>query len=112
MTNTGEEGTHFGSAAALDTNDVIYAQYREVGVLLWRGFTLDDIMNQCFSNAMDTGKGRQMPVHYGSKKLNFNYISSPLATQIPQGMCVSDLDPPNKGHNRNNLSIKGTLFKS
>jgi 2-oxoisovalerate dehydrogenase E1 component alpha subunit len=28
--------------------------------------------------------GRQMPVHYGSKKLNFHTISSPLGTQIPQ----------------------------
>jgi 2-oxoisovalerate dehydrogenase E1 component alpha subunit len=25
-----------------------------------------------------------MPVHYGSKKLNFVTISSPLGTQIPQ----------------------------
>jgi hypothetical protein len=25
-----------------------------------------------------------MPVHYGSKALNFQTISSPLATQIPQ----------------------------
>ena len=86
MTSTGEEGTHFGSAAALDMEDVIYAQYREVGVLMWRGFTLDDIMNQCFSNSLEGGKGRQMPVHYGSRRLNFNYISSPLATQIPQGL--------------------------
>lgn len=39
---------------------------------------------QCFSNELDLGKGRQMPVHYGSKALNFQTISSPLATQIPQ----------------------------
>lgn len=59
-------------------------QYREAGVLLYRGFTLDDFMSQCYSNEADLGKGRQMPVHYGSKKLNFQTISSPLATQIPQ----------------------------
>lgn len=33
MTNFGEEGTHFGSAAALDNNDLIYGQYREAGML-------------------------------------------------------------------------------
>ena len=55
------------------------------GVLLWRGFTLDQFMNQCYGNARDLGKGRQMPVHYGSKELNFVTISSPLATQMPQG---------------------------
>ena len=56
------------------------------GVLMWRGFSLDDFMNQCYGNQMDIGKGRQMPVHYGSKKLNFVTISSPLATQMPQGI--------------------------
>lgn len=84
MTNYGEEATHIGSAAALEMEDVIYGQYREAGVLMWRGFTMDDFMNQCFSNKHDYGKGRQMPVHYGSKQLNFQTISSPLGTQIPQ----------------------------
>jgi 2-oxoisovalerate dehydrogenase E1 component alpha subunit len=49
-----------------------------------KGFTLDEFMNQCYSNELDYGKGRQMPVHYGSKALNFQTISSPLGTQIPQ----------------------------
>jgi 2-oxoisovalerate dehydrogenase E1 component alpha subunit len=52
---------------------------------LWRGFTLDQFMNQCYGNCEDVGKGRQMPVHYGSKDLNFVTISSTLATQMPQG---------------------------
>ncbi|CAG8596769.1 7947_t:CDS:2 [Ambispora leptoticha] len=83
MTNYGEEA-YIGSAAALDNDDVIFGQYREAGVLLYRGFGLDEFMNQCYSNEQDNGKGRQMPVHYGSKELNFQTISSPLATQIPQ----------------------------
>ncbi|CAG8784614.1 3183_t:CDS:2 [Dentiscutata erythropus] len=83
MTNYGEEA-YIGSAAALDSQDVIFGQYRESGVLLYRGFTLDNFMNQCYSNEKDIGKGRQMPVHYGSKELNFQTISSPVATQLPQ----------------------------
>jgi 2-oxoisovalerate dehydrogenase E1 component alpha subunit len=86
MTSFGEEATHIGSAAALTMDDIVFGQYREVGVLMWRGFTLDDIMNQCCSNQYDFGKGRQMPVHYGSKTQNFQTISSPLATQIPQAV--------------------------
>jgi 2-oxoisovalerate dehydrogenase E1 component alpha subunit len=90
MTNYGEEASHLGSAMALDSNDTVYGQYREVGVLLHRGFSLDDIMNQCYSNSKDYGKGRQMPDHYGAKHLNFQTISSPLATQIPQVCALVD----------------------
>lgn len=78
MTNYGEEATHIGSAAALDRNDLIYAQYREAGVLIWRGFKIEQFIDQCYGNCDDLGKGRQMPVHYGSKDLNFVTISSPL----------------------------------
>ena len=31
MTNYGEEGTHVGSAAALDDRDLVFGQYREAG---------------------------------------------------------------------------------
>ena len=50
----------------------------------WRGFTLQQFADQCFSNIGDPAKGRQMPVHYGSNKYNFQTISSPLTTQLPQ----------------------------
>ncbi|KAA3677978.1 2-oxoisovalerate dehydrogenase E1 component alpha subunit [Paragonimus westermani] len=83
MTNYGEEACHIGSASALDKDDLIYGQYREAGVLLWRGLTLEQMIDQCYSNVGDCNKGRQMPVHYGSRELNFSTISSPLATQVP-----------------------------
>lgn len=34
MTNYGEEGTHIGSAAALDERDLVFGQYREAGMSL------------------------------------------------------------------------------
>ena len=37
--------------------------------------------NENVSNLL--GKGRQMPVHYGSTELHFQTISSPLGTQLP-----------------------------
>ncbi|OHY79166.1 thiamine pyrophosphate-dependent dehydrogenase E1 component subunit alpha [Marinobacter sp. AC-23] len=84
MQCTGEEASVIGSTAALDDADMIMAQYREQGALAYRGFTIDEFMNQLFGNELDYGKGRQMPVHYGSSKLNYMTISSPLGTQIPQ----------------------------
>ncbi|KAI5637661.1 dehydrogenase e1 component domain-containing protein [Phthorimaea operculella] len=86
MTNYGEEGIHVGSAAALSPNDLVYAQYREVGVFLYRGVTVTELISQCYGNHEDPGKGRHMPVHYGSKQHNLVTISSPLATQMPQAV--------------------------
>nr|NP_001299763.1 2-oxoisovalerate dehydrogenase subunit alpha, mitochondrial [Papilio xuthus]BAG30755.1 similar to CG8199 [Papilio xuthus] len=86
MTNYGEEGIHMGSAAALSPRDLVFAQYREVGVLLHRAITVSELVNQCYGDCEDPGKGRQMPVHYGSKQHNIVTISSPLATQLPQAV--------------------------
>ncbi|GAA0851958.1 thiamine pyrophosphate-dependent dehydrogenase E1 component subunit alpha [Aliiglaciecola litoralis] len=81
---SGEEAAAIGSAAALSDNDMIMSQYREQGALAYRGYTTKQFMDQMFSNQNDPNKGRQMPIHYGDKALNFMTISSPLGTQIPQ----------------------------
>jgi 2-oxoisovalerate dehydrogenase E1 component alpha subunit len=84
LTCTGEEASVAGTVAAFKSDDMIMGQYREQVALRFRGFTTEQFMNQLFSNAKDLGKGRQMPVHYGSRELSFMTISSTLATQIPQ----------------------------
>ncbi|XP_045816154.1 2-oxoisovalerate dehydrogenase subunit alpha 1, mitochondrial-like isoform X2 [Trifolium pratense] len=86
LTSMGEEAVNIASAAALSSDDIILPQYREPGVLLWRGFTLQQIAHQCFGNTNDLGKGRQMPIHYGSNKHNYFTVSSPIATQLPQAV--------------------------
>lgn len=103
MTNFGEEATHIGSAAALNPKDLVYGQYREAGeslsietghphphmfagVLMYRGYKLQEFIDQCFGNSGSSCKGVQMPVHYGSAALSFVTISSTLATQMPQAV--------------------------
>ncbi|XP_075514667.1 2-oxoisovalerate dehydrogenase subunit alpha 2, mitochondrial-like isoform X2 [Primulina tabacum] len=82
VTSIGEEAINISSAAALTMDDFVFPQYREAGVLLWRGFTLQDFANQCFGNKFDNGKGRQMPAHYGSKKHNYITVASTVGTQV------------------------------
>lgn len=89
MTSTGEEAVAVGSAAAMNNEDEVFAQYREAGVLMWRGFTFENFINQLLGNIHDLNKGKQMPMHFGSKDLHFQTISSPLATQIPQAVGAS-----------------------
>ncbi|KHN46960.1 2-oxoisovalerate dehydrogenase subunit alpha, mitochondrial [Glycine soja] len=86
LTRMGEEAVNIASAAALAPDDIILPQYREPGVLLWRGFTLQQFVHQCFGNTHDFGKGRQMPIHYGSNQHNYFTVSSPIATQLPQAV--------------------------
>ncbi|XP_073018497.1 2-oxoisovalerate dehydrogenase subunit alpha 2, mitochondrial-like isoform X2 [Primulina eburnea] len=82
VTSIGEEAINISSAAALTMDDFVFPQYREAGVLLWRGFTLQEFANQCFGNKVDSGKGRQMPAHYGSKKHNYITVASTVGTQV------------------------------
>lgn len=84
MQSAGEESLSVGSASSLQTKDMVFAQYREPGVLMYRGFSTQEFADQCFANVDDCSGGRQMPVHYGSRTLNYQTISSPLATQMPQ----------------------------
>lgn len=82
----GEEASVVASAAALKPCDAVFSQYREHGVLLWRGFSAQDMAYQCLGREKDNGKGRQMPMHFGDKSKNCHTISSPLATQLPHAV--------------------------
>ncbi len=80
----GQEACHIGAAYALNDDDWLFPHYRNPGTPLLRGVSMLRMVNQCFGNAADEIKGRQMPVHYSFKDINFFSISSPLGTQIVQ----------------------------
>ncbi|PTB71230.1 thiamine diphosphate-binding protein [Trichoderma longibrachiatum ATCC 18648] len=84
MVSAGEEAVSVGTSSVLDRDDVVFCQYREQGFFKERGFTTEQFMSQLFANKKDNGRGRNMPIHYGSKELNIHTVSSPLATQLPQ----------------------------
>ena len=67
LTCTGEEAAVVGSIAGFKDHDMVMSQYREQAALRYRGFSSEQFMNQLLSNDLDFGKGRQMPIHYGSR---------------------------------------------
>lgn len=83
LSSLGEEACAVASAAALEMCDWMYPQYREAGVMFWRGFTIQQYVDHMFANAHDLEFGRQMPNHFGSRALNVVTVSSPIGTKIP-----------------------------
>ncbi len=54
--------------------------------MIARGYPLVDMMCQCYSNARDPLKGRQLPVLYSARDAGFFSISGNLGTQFPQAV--------------------------
>jgi 2-oxoisovalerate dehydrogenase E1 component subunit alpha len=86
MKCTGEEAIGVGQAFALAPDDMAFTTYRQQGLLIARGWPLLDMMCQCYSNARDRLKGRQLPVLYSSRDASFFTISGNLGTQFPQAV--------------------------
>jgi len=85
-TAKGQEGAALGSGAAFDPQDWLFPALREGAVALWRGMPLDQYIAQCFGNAADHTKGRQMPCHYSDYDTKYLSLSSPIATQVTQAV--------------------------
>jgi pyruvate dehydrogenase E1 component alpha subunit len=82
----GQEGATVGSALAAEADDWVFPALREGAVLLLRGFPLDRYVAQLIGNSLDECHGRQMPCHFSSGRHNFVSLSSPIGTQILQGL--------------------------
>ena len=86
MKCTGEEAIGVAQAMALAADDMLFATYRQQGLLIARGCPLLDMMCQVYSNAHDPLKGRQLPVLYSSRAYSFFSLSGNLGTQFPQAV--------------------------
>jgi len=80
----GQEGAQVGTAAALRPgSDWVAPYYRDAGVVLWFGMTARDQMLSFFARREDPNSGgRQMPGHFGSRRLHILTGGSPVATQL------------------------------
>ncbi len=82
----GEEAVSIGAAAALASDDMCFPSYRQQGILISRGHSLTEMMNQIYSNRGDKLQGKQLPIMYSEKEKGFFSISGNLTTQYPQAV--------------------------
>jgi 2-oxoisovalerate dehydrogenase E1 component alpha subunit len=88
---SGHEGCQVATAWPMQRGkDVFVPYYRDMAVCLVAGMTPLDVFLGVFGKADDPSSGgRQMPAHWGSKRLGIITGSSPIATQIPHASGVA-----------------------
>ena len=87
----GQEAADVASAYALDTGkDFIVPYARSLGAMLVKGMTTQEVMLNMFGKAADPNSGgRQMPMHWGHKKLGIISMGSSVGTTIPRASGVA-----------------------
>jgi 2-oxoisovalerate dehydrogenase E1 component alpha subunit len=91
ISGMGQEGIQIGAAYAMDrSKDFLVPYYRDHSLVLAWGMTPRELMLALFARKGDPSSGgRQMPAHYGHRKLRIVSESSPVATQIPQAVGIA-----------------------
>ncbi len=82
----GQEAAVTGSGYALRPTDWVFPALREMGVSLWRGTSVQEIVCQLIGNSGDVLLGRQMPCHFSDRKVRTVAWSSVIGTQLPHAM--------------------------
>ncbi len=88
---SGHEGCQVATAWPMQRGkDVFVPYYRDMAICLVAGMTPKDVFLGVFGKADDPSSGgRQMPAHWGSKRLGIITGSSPIATQIPHASGIA-----------------------
>jgi 2-oxoisovalerate dehydrogenase E1 component alpha subunit len=88
---SGHEGCQVGTAWPLIRGKDIYVPYyRDMAVCLVAGMTPKDVFLGVFGKADDPSSGgRQMPAHWGSRRLGVISGSSPIGTQLPHASGIA-----------------------
>ncbi|RXZ78246.1 thiamine pyrophosphate-dependent dehydrogenase E1 component subunit alpha [Paenibacillaceae bacterium] len=88
VSGVGQEAAQVGAAFALNREiDYYLPYYRDYALVLSAGMTMRELMLSVFAKAEDPNSGgRQMPGHFGSKRLRIVTGSSPVTTQVPHAV--------------------------
>ena len=80
-----------GVAIAMRTDDWLHPHYRDRAIVMGRGVEHEEFFLDFYSKAGGPSGGRQMPVHFNSRRHRIVSLSSPVATNLLQavGMAMS-----------------------
>jgi 2-oxoisovalerate dehydrogenase E1 component alpha subunit len=87
----GQEAAQVGAAFGLNREkDYVAPYYRDFGFVFAWGMTIKEMMLNNFAKAEDpSSAGRQMPGHFGYRKLRMLSHSSPVTTQNPHAVGIA-----------------------
>jgi len=91
ISGIGQEAAQVGAAFAMvPGTDYFLPYYRDYAMVLALGMTMKELMLSLFAKADDPNSGgRQMPGHFGCKRLNIVTGSSPVTTQVPHAVGIA-----------------------
>ena len=91
ISGLGQEGAQVGAAFALKPGfDFVHPYYRDMALVISLGVTPRELMLAVYGKRGEPSSGaRQMPAHYGDRRLNIVSGSSPVATQVPQAAGIA-----------------------
>lgn len=82
MKSTGEEAIGVAQSLALAPGDMCFPTYRVQGWLIARGYPIENMINQIYSNEKDPLKGRQLPILYSARDYGFYSLSGNVGSRF------------------------------
>ncbi len=83
--NKGQEAASVGATLALEGRDWLFPSYRELGALLVRGMSEEEILDRALTTIDDPLKGSDFAI-YGHRKYNIVPAPVPVANQLPHAV--------------------------
>jgi len=79
---SGQEACQVGCVAALRDSDWVFPMYRDLGIMIQRGVSMESLLNRLFGNGEDESLGRDLPNAYGWKKYHVFSLAAPIASHL------------------------------
>ena len=103
--NKGQEATAVGAVMPLRSDDWVFPSYRELGALLARGMSEEEILDRAMNTIDDPLKGSDFAI-YGNRKYNIVPAPVPVGNQIPHAVGAA-IAAKILGHDRVMLTFFG-----